>query len=98
MLMTQSLQVRNTLSLHHGRCSASYSVLPGNGWWALPSLTVACGCAYAAGEIEGLRERLRAMESRAKETEGEMKALKRSLRDKELSLLSGTGVLTGQLT
>lgn len=47
------------------------------------------------GEIEGLRERLRAMESREKEKEEEMKALKRSLRNKELSLLSGTGGLTG---
>lgn len=46
-----------------------------------------------AGEIEGLRERLRAMESREKEKEEEMKALKRSLRIKELSLLSGTGGL-----
>jgi len=44
-----------------------------------------------AGEIEGLRERLRAVESREKEKEEEMKALKRSLRNKELSLLSGGG-------
>lgn len=51
---------------------------------------------HVAGEIEGLRERLRAMESREKEKEEEMKALKRSLRNKELSLLSGAGVLTGQ--
>ena len=50
------------------------------------------------GEIEGLRERLRAMESREKEKEEEMKALKRSLRNKELSLLSsGAGALNGQV-
>lgn len=35
------------------------------------------------------------MESREKEKEEEMKALKRSLRNKELS---GTGVLNGQLS
>lgn len=46
----------------------------------------------SAGEIEGLRERLRAMESREKEKEEEMKALKRSLRNKELSMLSGNGM------
>lgn len=42
----------------------------------------------ATGEIEGLRERLRAMENRDKEKEDEMKQLKRNLRQKELSLLS----------
>lgn len=42
----------------------------------------------ATGEIEGLRERLRTMESREKEKEDEMKQLKRNLRQKELSLLS----------
>jgi hypothetical protein len=36
------------------------------------------------------------MESREKEKEEEMKALKRSLRNKELSLLSGAGGLNGQ--
>jgi hypothetical protein len=40
------------------------------------------------GEIEGLRERLRGMEAREREQEDEVKALKRSLRAKELSLLS----------
>lgn len=40
------------------------------------------------GEIEGLRERLRGMEAREREQEDELKALKRSLRAKELSLLS----------
>jgi hypothetical protein len=49
-----------------------------------------------AGEIEGLRERLRAMESREKEKEEELKNLKRSLRNKELSLLSGAGGINGQ--
>jgi hypothetical protein len=39
-------------------------------------------------EIEGLRERLRGMEAREREQEDEVKALKRSLRAKELSLLS----------
>lgn len=52
---------------------------------------VLLGC-LTAGEIEGLRERLRAMESREKEKEEEMKALKRSLRNKELSMLSGNGM------
>lgn len=40
------------------------------------------------GEIEGLRERLRDMEAREREREEETKALKRNLRQKELSLLS----------
>ena len=39
------------------------------------------------GEIDNLRTRLRDMESREKEKEEEMKQLKRSLRQKELSLL-----------
>lgn len=45
----------------------------------------------STGEIEGLRERLRAMESREREREEEAKALKKALRNRELSLLSSTG-------
>jgi hypothetical protein len=41
------------------------------------------------GEIDNLRTRLREYEAREKEKEEEMKALKRSLRQKELSLLGG---------
>ncbi len=44
------------------------------------------------GEIDTLRTRLREMEARQAEKEDELKALKRSLRQKELSLLGGNGV------
>ena len=42
------------------------------------------------GEIDSLRTRLREAEARDKDKEEEVKALKRSLRQKELSLLGGS--------
>lgn len=42
------------------------------------------------GEIETLRGRLRELEANQKEKEEEMKGLRRSLRQKELSLLTGS--------
>jgi hypothetical protein len=44
---------------------------------------------HCTGEIDSLRERLRAMEAREKEREEEMTRLKRSLRSKEISVLAG---------
>jgi predicted RNase H-like nuclease (RuvC/YqgF family) len=41
------------------------------------------------GEIETLRSRLRELEANQKEKEEEMKGLRRSLRQKELSMLTG---------
>ncbi|KIZ02151.1 hypothetical protein MNEG_5812 [Monoraphidium neglectum] len=47
------------------------------------------------GEIEALRGRLRELEASQKDKEEEMKGLRRSLRQKELSLLTGAPAAAG---